>query len=328
MKKYMTILMIMAVTAALMGCDVKKTNRYSIGTGSSGGNFYLVGGGVTTILNNAMPEYFVLTAEETGGSSANLVMIQNGDAEMGIAMTSSLAEAASGNAVWTGNKPMDKIRGMVALYPSHMTMYALESKNINSITDFSGKIIGLGSKGAAMDSVLREAFANMGVQPKSFFNDGHGATATAVSDGQVDAAILFSYPPFSAITELEASKDLTFIGLTEEEQKRLAADYPFYSPSVLEAGAYKGLTENIRTVSEWNMLVVSSDVPEDYVYMITKTLMESNPEMMEIHKSLSNATPENILNYNIPLHTGTIKYLQEVGIEVPESMFPDEYVKQ
>ena len=177
--------------------------RYSLGTSSSGGNFYLVGGGIATILNNSLPDYFVITSEETGGSTANLTMIQNGEMEVGIAMTSSLAEAKEGTAEWTGG-PMDKVRGMVALYPSYMTMYALSSSGIKNISDFNGKIVGLGSKGAAMDSVLRTAFDKMGVKPASIYNDGHGATASAVADGQVDAAVLFSFPPFAAISELEA----------------------------------------------------------------------------------------------------------------------------
>ena len=37
--------------------------RYSLGTSSSGGNFYLVGGGIATILNNSLPDYFVITSE-------------------------------------------------------------------------------------------------------------------------------------------------------------------------------------------------------------------------------------------------------------------------
>ena len=86
--------------------------RYSLGTSSSGGNYYLVGGGMATILNNELPEYFTITAEETGGSTANLTMIQNGDMEMGITMTSSLQEAKEGKEEWTGG-PMDKIRGDV-----------------------------------------------------------------------------------------------------------------------------------------------------------------------------------------------------------------------
>lgn len=298
--------------------------RYSLGSGSSGGNFYLVGGGVATVLNNLLPEYFVITSEETGGSTANLTMLQNGEIEMGISMTSSLAEAWEGKADWTGG-PMDKLRGMVPLYPSYLTIYALADSGIHTLDDFNGKIVGLGSKGAAMDSIFREALPAMGIEPANIFNDGHGATATAVSDGQVNAALLFSLPPFAAITELEATKDLTFVGLTEEQQKYLTDTYSFYKADVMPAGSYKGVTEDLPVVSEWNMLVTSSEVSEDYVYLITKTLLENNPSLVEVYKGLSFCTAENGLNYNIPLHAGTVRYLQEIGIEVPAELIPAEY---
>lgn len=305
----------------------KSPEKYSLGSGSTGGNFYLVGGGVSTAINNLLPDYFMVTTETTGGSTANLTMIQNGEAELGIAMTSSLAEAAAGEADWTGGKPMDKVRGLIPLYPSYMTIYALKSSGINTLSDLNGKVVGLGSKGAAMDNSLRVVFDKLGIQPKSIYNDGHGATASAVSDGTVDAAVLFSYPPFSAIAELEATKDLTFIGLTDDEEKQMNEIYGFYSSAVLPAGSYKGVTEDIKTVSEWNMLVTSSDVSEDYAYLLTKTLLENNDVLVAVHESCKYATAENCLNFNIPLHAGTVKYLKEVGIDVPDNLCPPEYQK-
>lgn len=296
--------------------------RYSIGTSSSGGNFYLIGGGLATVLNNALPDRFVFTSEETGGSTANLAMIENGEAEMGFAMTSALYEGATGIAAWNNGKPMKNVQGLVPLYPSYMTMYVLANNPIRSISDFNGRIVGLGSKGAAMDNVLRDAYSKMGVKPQSIFNDGHGATATAVSQGQVDVSVSFSYPPFAAITELEATKNLRFIGVTPEEQAFLVAEYPYYSASTMPKGSYAGATADVPTVSEWNMLVVAASLPEDEVYLIVKTLFENNPELLAIHNSLQYCTPENTLNFNIPLHPGVIKYLKEKGISVPTSLIP------
>ena len=231
----------------------------------------------------------------------------------------------NGTAEWTNGKPLDKIRGMLPLYPSYLTIYALKSSNLNTLQDLNGKIVGFGSKGAAMDSVYREAFPAMGVNPKDIFNDGHSATATAVGDGQVDAALLYSLPPFAAITELEATKELTFIGLTEEEQNYLTSTYSFMKAGNMPAGSYQGVTEDLPVVIEWNVLCTSSDVPEDYVYLITKTLMENNPPLVEVYKGLTNVTPENTLNFNCPLHAGVVRYLEEVGIEVPQELIPAEY---
>ena len=103
------------------------------------------------------------------------------------------------------------------------------------------------------DVYKRQAFDKMGVKPSSIYNDGHGATASAVADGQVDAAVLFSFPPFAAISELESTQELTFIGLTPEEQKQLTDMYPFYTVATMPAGSYKGATEDVPTVTEWNM---------------------------------------------------------------------------
>ena len=128
--------------------------RYSVGGGSAGGNFYVVGGGIATVVNNLLPEYFVMTAEETGGGTANLTMLQNGDVEFGVTMTSCIDEAARGEAEWTGGKPLDKIRGMVPLYPSYLTIYGLKGSNLGTLQDLDGKIVGFGSKGAAMDLSL------------------------------------------------------------------------------------------------------------------------------------------------------------------------------
>lgn len=296
--------------------------RYSIGTSSSGGNFYLVGGGIATLLNNALPKHFIFTSEETGGSSANLAMIESGEMELGIAMTSALYEGVKGTAKWAKGKPMQNVRGLVPLYPSYMTMYVMSSNGIKTLSDINGKIVGLGSKGAAMDGVLRGAFEGLKIKPSSIFNDGHGATASAVADGQVDVAVLFSYPPFAAITELEATKSLRFIPLSTAEQDYLTKTYPFYKASTMPAGSYAGAKTDVATVSEWNMLVCSSRLSDKEAYLIAKTLFDNNPQLQAVHKSLQYCTAANEANYNIPLHPGVVKYLKEAGIAVPAELIP------
>ncbi len=319
MKKILLFLtLISAVTS--FSFAKKSPKKYSFGTGSSGGNFYLVGGGLANLINKHLGDRFVFTAEETGGSTANLALIESGEAELGIAMTSTLYEGAKGTAKWTNGKPMKNVRGLVPLYPSHMTIYTRENSGINSLGDFNGHVVGLGSKGAAMDGVLRGAFDKLGVKPSSIFNDGHGATAKALGQGQIDVAVLFSFPPFPAISELEATKKLGFIGLTKAEQDFLVKNYPYYSASVLPKGSYNGVKADIPTVSEWNMLVASAKLSNDDAYLIAKTLFENNPELLVIHKSLSYATVDNAKAFNIPLHPGVVKYLREKGVALPDNL--------
>lgn len=306
----------------------RSPKKYSVAGGSIGGNFYLFGGGIASVLNKQLPKYFFFTSETTGGGSANLVMLQNDDAELGVAMASSMYESQRGVADWTRGQKLTNLRTAVALYPSWMTLYTLKSSGINTMKDLNGKIVGLGSKGMAMDSIFRQFFEDQGIVPKQIHNDGHGATATAMQNGIIDAALLFSYPPFAAISELESTKALNFISLTDKEEKALMTKYDFYTKGQIPVGSYKSIKTPVRTVTEWNMLVTSKEVPADDVYLITKTLCEKVDEMIKIHGSAKYITIENTLNSNIPLHEGTVRYMREKGIKVPDRLLPPEMKKK
>ncbi|MCR5732357.1 MAG: TAXI family TRAP transporter solute-binding subunit [Sphaerochaetaceae bacterium] len=323
MKKLFLIMLVALLAFQLMAngsgeSGAAAPKRLTFATGSSGGNFYVVGAGLANTITNLFPDRFIVTGEETGGGSANLVLIENGDADFGIAMASSIEQGLSGQL--TSGKPMENIRGFLPLYPSYLTIYALDSNPVKTLEDFNGKTVGFGSKGMAMDKIFRELLPKMNINPANIFNDGHGATATAVSQGNIDAALLFSLPPFPAIAELEASTPLHFIGLTKEQQEFLISQKPFYTAAKMPKGAYKGVTEEYDTVTEWNFAVCSAKLSEQDVYDIAKTLFENNPALVQVYKGLTNVTPENEVYFNVKLHPGVIKYLDEKGVKIPDSL--------
>jgi TRAP-type uncharacterized transport system substrate-binding protein len=61
----------------------------------------------------------------------------------------------------------------------------------------------------------------------------------------------------------------------------------------------------------------------EMVYNLVKALYEHNDYLQKIHPSAAYTTPENAVKYSpIPLHPGTIKYLKEKGIDVPDKLRP------
>lgn len=348
-KKAMAILISLSLAAGLAACGGKSNgaaapqsqaggssesaasappsspHKYSVAAGSVGGTFYLVGGGIAQVINKQLPEYFMFTSETTGGGTANMELLQSGDAELGVVNTSSLYESLRGEAEWTNGQIYDKVRGVAALYPTYFTCYTMEGSGINSLSDLNGKKVGLGSKGMSMDSVLRAFFIDMGITPAQIHNDGHAATATALGDGVIDAAITFSYPPFAAINELESTNSLKFIGMTDEEQEYFLNKYDFYKADEMPANSYKGNPEAVKGISEHTTLVTTTEVSADEVYLMVKTLYENQDDLIAVHKSLENMTLENELAFNIPLHAGVVRYLKEVGVDVPAELIPPEY---
>jgi hypothetical protein len=56
--------------------------------------------------------------------------------------------------------------------------------------------------------------------------------------------------------------------------------------------------------------------------------MENNDRMVQTHKTARSTIPENFdKNGFLWMHPGAIKYFQEKGYAVPDSLYPPEYKK-
>ena len=71
------------------------------------------------------------------------------------------------------------------------------------------------------------------------------------------------------------------------------------------------------------LMICQKSLDADLVYSLEKALFEHQDYLIKIHPSASYTTPENTVKYSpIPLHPGTIKYLKEKNISVPDSLMP------
>jgi TRAP transporter TAXI family solute receptor len=77
----------------------------------------------------------------------------------------------------------------------------------------------------------------------------------------------------------------------------------------------------ITTIAQPNFLAVRSDIDEETVYQITKTLYENLPFLNAIHKATKAMSKEKALaGLPIPLHPGALRYFQEIGMTIPENL--------
>jgi TRAP transporter TAXI family solute receptor len=320
LRKLMLLVICFMIAASPAVLGAKK--KYSMGSGSVGGMFYLMGGGISTLLNNKLADHFAFTTESTGGGTANVSMIQSGDIELGITMASTALAGWTGSAPWTRGVKFNKLRAMVALYPSSMTTYCLQSSKIKKMSDLNGKIVGLGPKGAAMDTSVRKIFEKLKIKPKQIHNDQYSTTIKAISDGVIDAAIVFQNAPWPSLMELEGTRKIAYIPLSDGERRKIQQLYPFYNKSVIPGGVYRGAPKDVPTLEEWNFLICSVNMPESEVYKLTKTIYENNADLLAIHSCAKYTTVKNALNVSIPLHPGAIKYLKEKGMKIPAKLIP------
>ena len=331
MKKFTSLMMALLLMFSLTACNDSQpaaedsteeseteTQYYSVGTASSGGLMYAVGSGWANLMNNVSDGKYQFTAEETAGNAANIAMIESGEIEFCCNGVMSLYEGFEGNAEWTGGQKYQKIRVMFPLNEMVLTAFTLSDTGIKTLSDLNGKVVGLGSKGGAMDSLFRQFFEELGIVPADIYNDGWSATVSALSDGTIDAGITMQLAPAAALVELQATKDVTFLTFSDEELELLKELNPAFSDSVIAAGSYDGITEDIKTVGDIALMCCSVDAPDDLIYDLVKATFEHAEDMRLTHNAMSDWSIERATSVIAEYHPGALKYYEEMGITIPE----------
>jgi len=130
-------------------------------------------------------------------------------------------------------------------------------------------------------------------------------------------------PGTSSILDLATTHDINIIGVTPQETEKILAANPIYSSVELAGGIYRGVDKPVSTIGVWNVMICQASLDTEMVYNLVKALFEHQDYLVKIHPSASYTTPENAVKYSpIPLHPGTIKYLEEKGIAVPDKLRP------
>ncbi|MEX2104458.1 MAG: TAXI family TRAP transporter solute-binding subunit, partial [Bacilli bacterium] len=140
-------------------------------------------------------------------------------------------------------------------------------------------------------------------------------SADAFKDGLIDAMFVTSGIPNASVTDIALTKGVKVLSIDDAVIAKLQQDYPFYIDAVVPKDAYKGQSEDVKTVAVLASLTVNSSLSKDFVYDLTKTLFENLDTLGTKHAKGKEITLENALKgLTIPIHPGAQKYYDEKGI--------------
>src|SRR5690606_39629611 len=92
-------------------------------TGGTSGIYYPLGVALSQIYGKAIPEV-QSSVQSTKASVENLNLIQAGRGEIAFALGDSLSDAWKGNKEVGFKAPLDKLRGIAAIYPNYVQIVA------------------------------------------------------------------------------------------------------------------------------------------------------------------------------------------------------------
>lgn len=290
---------------------------FTVGTASQGGTYFAYGSGWANFVAKNLGVSG--GAEITGGPVQNMALVHTGDLKLGLTTMGPAREAVDGQSPLAPGMKMDNVCAMFPMYETPFSIAALSSSGIASISDIPpGATIGFGPAGSTSDTYFPRMMEALGVDFKRR-NGSWSDLGGQLQDGLIDVVAFAAGIPIPAVSQLEVQTDVNVIGMNDNEAKTITDSFPV-SEFIIPASTYQSLDEPSRVVSMWNFAMVNCDMPESFVYEVTKLTMENNAEMVSIHRAALHSVPENYTqNQALPWHPGAARWFNENGYPIDDA---------
>jgi TRAP transporter TAXI family solute receptor len=313
---YVLLVICLAITLIFAGQAIAKKKIFlTLGSGSPGGVYYPLGGGMAVVIEKTV-EGVRCASESTGASVENSRLVGSRETDMGMVMGSVAYKATK------GMDPFKKKYDLVALfqmYPAPEHIVTTKQSGIKSIADLKGKKVSIDVPGSGCSTQAKAILSEYGYDLEkdvTLANLSQTESVQALKDGIVDACFFnFAYPA-SAVMDLAATRDIVMVPLEEAFVDKLVKKYPYYLKLVIPAGTYSDVDYDVLCLGDSNVLVANKKMKKDIAYKVTKAIFENvstgKYALTNIHPIAAQITPANAVNSPIPLHPSAMKYFKEV----------------
>ena len=311
---------LVAATAALLvgaqlpATDARAEEFVNVLTGGTSGVYYPLGVGLSKIYADTIPDVRT-QVQSTKASVENLNLLQKGRGEIALALGDSVKLAYEGDEEAGFPEPLDKLRGIAAVYPNVVQIVASAESGIADFAGLSGKSL---SVGAPKSGTELNARTIMGAAGMSYDDLGKteylpfAESVELIKNRQLDATLQSAGLGVASIKDLATSLPITMVAIPEDVVSQLEAPYVAFS---IPAGTYDGQDEDVPTVAIKNFLITHEGVSDELAYQMTKQLFENLPALESAHQAAKEIGLEGAIEgMPLPLHPGAERYYKEAGI--------------
>ena len=314
-----------AISLALGSGDAAAQDRegwpepLTIGTESEGSAYAVYGDGMAELLAGSLG--MDVATNVTGGSFQNAVLMQTGDLDLGLMAVGPMYEAWAGRSPLSPTLPHTQLRAVFPVFSTAFQVMTLDGSEISDTDGLGGTTVGAGPASGASGIYVPRIFETLGIE----IEPRNGETedlALQLRHGLIAALAVTDGVPISSLIELgpdDPSPHL--LSFTGEQRAALLDAYPSLVAASIPAGTYPDQETDSETVAMWHFIVARADLPEELVYQITKTALESRASLAGSVEGVAQASAEDIVqNAVVPLHPGAVRYYEEIGLEIPEEL--------
>lgn len=259
------------------------TTQLSIATGGTGGVYYPLGGGFATVIRESIDGYDA-TVMETNASVDNMLLIQNGDADLALVLGDTVALAVEGEADFEGNPVSACAIGN--MYSNFTQLVTSSGTGITTVADLEGMRVSLGAPGSGTEVIALRILEAAGIDPDTGIERQQLAvdeTTAGLRDGTIDAGFWSGGLPTGALVEYATSGDMVLLPTAEYTEDLVSEHGPYYLAQDIAADTYENQAEAVPSVVVPNILVVSPDMDEELQQNITAAIFDNKEQLVQVH---------------------------------------------
>lgn len=297
--------------------------RMTIGTGGSGGVFYVLGAAMGNVMTEKS-EIMNLTAQATTATTENLNGIQDGTFDFAFTLFDVAHCAYTGTREYESIGKLDNLRIVCLGHVGLNTYLVFEQSPIKTFADAdpSKYILSMGS------GFTGYLLANAAVEGWGYELDtarhpilSYVEAATALKDGTIDVMQYHGAHPASAVYDAASAYPIRILSHTEESLAKILAKYPYWVPGTIPGGIYDGVDEDVLTFGTPYAIVCHKDTPDEVVEDYLNILFET--DWTPYHQAGEYYTPDNQFYQDlyaqndadmIPFHPAAKAYLENLGV--------------
>ena len=309
----------LVATSFTTGSAIAASQQFvSIGTGGVTGVYYPTGGAICRLVNKNRKKHGIrCSAESTGGSIYNINTIRAGELEFGVAQSDWQYHAYNGTSKFSEKGKFSKLRAVFSVHPEPVTVIARDDSGVKQLSDVKGKRMNIGNPGSGTRGTWEVIEAAMGWKRgdlKLAAEMKSAETGQAVCDDKIDAYFWLVGHPSALTQESLASCAAHLVDVKGPAIDKLVSENSFYRTATIPAGMYNN-DRDIQTFGVGATFVSSSDVPDNVVYTIVKSVFDNFDDFKKLHPAFANLKEKEMITDSLsaPIHPGAAKYYKERG---------------
>jgi TRAP transporter TAXI family solute receptor len=301
--------------AAILGSAASRAEQFiTVLTGGTAGVYYPLGVALAKIYGESIPDART-SVQATKASVENLNLLQQGKGEIAFTLGDSLVLGYEGNEEAGFAKPLDRLRGIAAIYPNYIQVVATADSGITTLADLKGKRLSVGAPKSGTELNARAILGAAGISYEDLGKVEYLPFAESVElmkNRQLDATLQSAGLGVASIRDLAASVPITVVSVPADLVEQVGS--PFV-PATIPAGTYTGQDYEVATAAVINFLVTHSEVSDDLAYAMTKDLWGNLGELETAHAAAKGIRRDQaVAGMPVPLHPGAERYYREQGM--------------